>query len=110
MLHLIQNILYSIPQLERITNKQIIDSHESFEIKKFKKEDKLTINNNLFIFISGACTDILGNKINKLQIVNKKSKLLNFEEDSEILICNINILKKYISNIYIEKIFKGEII
>ena len=109
-LHLIQNIFYSIPQLERITNKQIIDSHESFEIKKFKKEDKLTINNNLFIFISGACTDILGNKINKLQIVNKKSKLLNFEEDSEILICNINILKKYISNIYIEKIFKGEII
>lgn len=110
-LEFIQNTFYSIPQLHRITNKQILDSYESFEIKKFKKGDTLKINNNnLFIFISGLCTDIVKNKIDKLQIIESKSKLLIFETDSEIIICNINKLKKYIPNIFIDKLLKGEII
>ena len=109
-LDFIQNIFYSIPQLRRINNKQIVEAQESFEIKTIKKETKINTNKNLFIFISGICTDSFGNKIDKLQIIDYKSTYLNIVEDSEFVICDIKKLKNYISNIYIEKILKGEIL
>lgn len=109
-LDFIQNIFYLIPQLRRITNKQIVEAQESFEIKTIKKDTKIKTNNKLFIFVSGICTDSFGNKINKLQIIDYNSKYLNIEEDSKFIICDIYNLKNYISNIYIEKILKGEIL